>query len=281
MIRFCLPAPAWVAGLFTGLSVFWPVQPTFGAAIWQSTTDGLWSESTNWSKANAPSLTTGSAYITNGTSKTVLLDGSTPASNLWVSGLNVWAPPNTTNTLRLADLGAGRALVVSNATLTLTTGGAIDITNASLAVIGRFIGFNMWGGRLTLEQGSIVAREEPLTTNVTVMTRIGRTNEALLTLNGGSMDVTQLLVGESPGAQFRRSRGIIQLNGGSLNVRSELSLGQDPGCTGIVQVVGGTLNVVNNLTNIMRVGNFGQGIMTVSNGTANIGNLSVGRHDGG
>jgi T5SS/PEP-CTERM-associated repeat protein len=255
-------------------------QPASGASIWRGATDGLWSESTNWSTVTAPTITTGSAYITNSPSKTVLLDGSTPASNLWVSGLNVWAPPNTTNTLRLADLGTGRALVVSNATLTVTTGGAIDITNASLMVIGRFISFNMWGGRVTLEQGSIISREEPLTTNVTVITRIGRTNEAILTINGGSMDVSQLLVGESPGAQFRRSRGIIRLNGGSLDVRAELSVGHDAGCTGIVQVAGGTLNVINNLTNIMRVGDFGTGSLSISNGSANIGNLSVGRHDG-
>ena len=66
------------------------------------------------------------------------------------------------------------------------------------------------------------------------------------------MDVSQLLVGESPGAQFRRSRGIIRLNGGSLDVRAELSVGHDAGCTGSVQVAGGTLNVINNLTNIMQ-----------------------------
>src|SRR6185436_20889287 len=95
-------------------------QPAFGASIWRSTSDGLWSESSNWSTVSAPTITTGSAYITNNASKMVLLNGSTPGSNLWVSGLNVWAPPNTTNTLRLADLGE-RALVVSNATLTVTT----------------------------------------------------------------------------------------------------------------------------------------------------------------
>jgi len=132
---------------------------------------------------------------------------------------------------------------------------------------------------VTLDSGSITVREQPLTTNVTVVTRIGRTNAATLTINGGLMDVTQLLVGETPGAQYARSQGTVHLAGGTLSVAAELSIGTGLGCTGMVDVAGGQLLVANQQTNVMRIGDQGFGQMTVVNGSAHVGNVSVARHD--
>ena len=250
-----------------------------GASIWRATTSGLWRDSTNWSSPTAPSLATGGAFITNLTTKTVAVDAPTPVANLFVNGLNVWAPASTTNTLRLADVGTNSPLVVSNGTLTVARGGLIEVTNSSLVVTGRFINFNVWAGGVTLDSGSIIAREEPFTTNVTVVTRIGRTNAATLTINGGFMQTTELQVGESPGLQFGRSRGTVRMSGGLLKVTGELSVGNSASCTGSVEITGGQLLVPNNLTNITRIGDEGTGTMTVSNAAVLLGDTSVARHD--
>jgi hypothetical protein len=255
-------------------------QSSQAAAIWTNLNSGLWRDSVNWSGGQAPHLGLGSTYITNAGSKTVTVDSATPATNLFVNSLTLAAPGGGTNTLRLQDVGTNSPLVVSNAAFNIYRGGALSITNSSLLVTGRFLSFNIWMGDLTLESGLLMAREEPLTTNVTVITRLGRTNTATLTINGGLVHVTQLLVGESPGAQFGRSQGVILLRDGELKVNGELSIGDGTGCTGRVEVLGGQLTVLHQQTNVMRVGDHGVGSLTVSNASALLGNVSVARHDG-
>jgi hypothetical protein len=250
-----------------------------GAAIWDRDRGGLWSDGGNWSGGEPPNIARGTTYITNDTTKTVTVDASTLPTNLLINALTIAGPPNTTNELRLVDLGSGNPLALANNRLTIARGGALSITNSSLVVTGRFIDFNVWAGSVTLDSGSIIAREEPLTTNVTVVTRLGRTNAASLTINGGSVDVTKLLIGESPGAQHARSHGSVRLNGGVLSVAGELSIGDGLGCTGAVAVAGGQLLVANQQTNVMRIGDHGFGQLTVASGSAHVGNVSVARHD--
>jgi T5SS/PEP-CTERM-associated repeat protein len=251
-----------------------------GAAIWTNAADGYWRYGTNWSTGRPPNLGLGGTYITNASTKTVTVDALTPLTNLFINSLNIWGRTNTTNTLLLSDLGTNSPLVVSNATLTIAKGGAVVVTNSSLVVTGRFINFNVWAGDVTLESGSIIAREEPLTTNVTVMTRIGRTNVATLTINGGLMHASMMQVGESPGAQFGQSDGRVRITGGVLSIGGELSIGSSLLCTGTLAMTGGELIVANNLTNVMRIGDDGVGTMIISNATASVGDVSVGRHDG-
>src|SRR5438093_4573814 len=86
------------------------------AAIWTNANDsvGFWKVATNWSTGKAPDVTTGSTYITNQNTKTVLISADTPPANLVIGGsLNVWAPTNSTNTLLLRELGPN-PFVVSN-----------------------------------------------------------------------------------------------------------------------------------------------------------------------
>ena len=249
------------------------------AVVWNKALGGFWREAANWSGGVAPRIDMGSTFITNATTKTVTLDGLTPPINLLINALTIAAPAGATNTLRLADLGMNHPLALANNRLTVARGGALSISNSSLVVTGRFIDFNVWAGSVTLDSGSIIVREEPLTTNVTVVTRLARTNTASLTINGGLMDVTQLLIGESPGNQYARSHGVVKINGGMLSVAAEFSIGDGGMCMGIVDLVGGELRVANHQTNVMRIGNHGIGQLTVSNALASVGNVSVARHD--
>jgi T5SS/PEP-CTERM-associated repeat protein len=250
------------------------------AAMWNKPTSGFWKDGTNWSTGRPPNLGLGGTYITNSSTKTVTVDALTPLTNLFINSLNVWAPAGATNTLLLQDMGVANPLVVSNASLAIARGGALVVTNSSLVVTGRNISFNLWAGDLTLESGSIVVREEPPTTNITVQTRIGRTNVATLTINGGLMHASAMQVGETPGAQFGRSHGTVAISGGTLSIPGELSIGSSASCTGIVAMTGGQLVVANNLTNVMRIGDDGTGLMTISNASVSVGDVSVGRHDG-
>ncbi len=142
------------------------------------------------------------------------------------------------------------------------------------------MGLTVWAGTVTLDSGSMIVRDEPATTNVTVKARIGRTNEASLNINGGLAQFGSLLIGESPGTQFLRSRGTMTMSGGILNVLGELSVAESPGCTGVVFMTGGQIQIPSQFTNTTRIGNYGIGEMTVSNATLSIPNVSVGRHDG-
>jgi len=250
------------------------------AAIWTNATDGagFWKEPTNWSTGIAPHVGTGSTYITNRNNKTIVIGAGTPVTNLVLGGsLNVWAPTNATNTLLLQDLGPN-PLVASNTSVFVNNRGAIRITNSSLVITGRFINFQVSAGDVVLDSGALVAREEPPTNIVNVFTRIGTTNAASLTLNGGRMEVTTLLISEQR-TPVGRAEGTVRMTGGELVVSGEFSVGRSLQRTGLVEMTGGRLLVANNLTNIMRIGDDGTGTMIMSNASALVGDVSVGRHD--
>jgi hypothetical protein len=264
--------------VLAGLALFVGHHSLFAAAIWNKTnTVGYWRYGTNWSSSpNAPTLASGGTYVTNLSTKTVIVDADAPTTNLVINSLNVWAPVNATNTLLLQDLGA-QPLIVSNNTLDVRMRGVIQVTNSSLIVTGNFIAFNVWAGTVTLDSGSIIAHEPGLMTNSTIPTRIGRTNVAELHINGGAMEVGTLEVGQA-GLLNSRSHGTIHMSGGELRVLGELSVGNSVNCTGAVHLTGGILNVPVGNTNVARVGDDGVGVMTVSNAAVMLNNLSVGRH---
>src|SRR6266496_6465680 len=100
------------------------------------------------------------------------------------------------------------------------------VTNASLVVTGSFgPGFNLFGGPATIESGSIRVIEDPGVTNVTVLVRVGRTNAASLTINGGVLEAGTVLVAETPFAQFS-SQGTIRIAGGLMSLSGALSVGE-------------------------------------------------------
>ncbi|HEU0011894.1 MAG TPA: hypothetical protein VFT34_18915, partial [Verrucomicrobiae bacterium] len=280
MMPFRLPAPARFALPLILLLAQLETPDASAAAIWTNAASGLWRDAENWSGGNLPSL--GGVYVTNAGSKTVTIDALTPSGNLSINSLNIWAAPNFTNTLLLSDLGVNKTLLVSNSTLDVRMRGALQVANSSLVVTSAFAGggvsFNIWAGSVTLDSGSILLREPASAIYPSMVTRVGRTNAATLTINGGSMLSSMMQVGQA-GQLNSRSHGTIRMTGGILTVPGELSIGTSVHCTGVVDMVGGQLVVPNNLTNITRIGDQGAAWMTVSNATAFLGNVSVGRHD--
>ena len=256
-----------------------PILRAPAAAIWTNANSGLWRDSINWAVGNLPSLS--GVYVTNAGSKTVTIDAATPAGNLTIGSLNIWAATNATNRVLLSDV-TSRPLLVSNVTMDVRMRGVLQITNSSLVVTSVFAGagvaFNIWAGEVTLDSGSIIARESSASTSVNVVTRVGRTNIASLNINGGFMYSSAMQVGQA-GFLTSRSHGTIRMTGGLLTVPGELSVGTSLNCTGVVDMVGGRIFVPNNLTNITRIGDQGVGLMVVSNAVVSVGNVSVGRHD--
>jgi len=255
--------------------------PSASALIrWTNLNSGLWTVGSNWSLGRAPDIAAGLILITNGGTKTVTIDST--ATNLILNNLTLLAPAGATNTLSMVDVGTNKPLVLlsSASPLAIAKGGALYLTNSSLVITGTAVGLTVWAGDVTMDSGSIVVRDEPATTNVTVKARIARTNEASLNINGGFAQFSSLILGDSPGTQFPRCRGTMSMSGGLLNVLGELSVADSPGCTGLVFMTGGQIQVPNHFTNTTRIGNYGIGQMFVSNATLLIPNVSVGRHDG-
>jgi T5SS/PEP-CTERM-associated repeat protein len=260
-------------------AMFFP-QCLHSAAIWTNSESGLWRIPTNWSGGLVPGgINAGTTFITNANSKVVTIDRLTAATNLILNRMDISAPAGAKNTLFLQDVGTTNPLIIGNNRFNLYRGAALQITNSALVLTGRVTEFNVWMGDVTLDNGLIRIREEPPTSEVTIKVRIGRTNAANLTINGGLFESTALQVGETPGLQFGRSHGTVALRGGELKVHGELSIGDSASCTGVVEVTGGQLTVINNLTNITRVGDHGAGIMTVSNAVVVLNNVSIARHD--
>jgi T5SS/PEP-CTERM-associated repeat protein len=72
--------------------------------------------------------------------------------------------------------------------------------------------------------------------------------------------------------------GELNISAGTNRVMSEFHIADDLGATGLVAVTGGLLIATNQIT---AIGRYGYGAMTISNGTVQLTNCSVGRHDGG
>jgi len=261
--------------------VLFLTQNCYGAATWTNFNSGFWKDGANWSTGHAPSSTSGTTTIANSNSKTVTIDALTPSTNLAINSLTISGTANSTNTLLLSNAGTNNPLTLSNsAELKITQGGALIVTNSSVVLTGSFgQGFNLYAGQATIESGSIRVIEDSDVTNVTVLIRIGRTNAASLTINGGVLEAGTVLVAETPFAQFS-SQGTIRIAGGMMSLSGELSIGVGARGNGLVEVLGGQLQIANNQTNITRVGDNGVGQMMVSNAAVSIGNMSVARHDG-
>jgi T5SS/PEP-CTERM-associated repeat protein len=256
-------------------------QSCHGAATWTNFNSGFWKDGANWLSGRVPNSGSGATYLTNVNSKIVTIDGLTPSTNLTINSLTISGQGSDTNTLALVNVGTNNPLTLLNSgELKITGGGALTITNSALVITGSFgSGFNVWAGSVTVENGSVQIIEDPGVTNVTVKVRVGRTNAASLTINGGVLEAGTVLVAETPFAQFS-SQGTIRIAGGMMSLSGELSVGEGARGNGLMEVLGGQLQIANNQTNISRVGNDGVGQLIVSNATVSLGNMSVARHDG-
>jgi len=232
--------------------------------IWMTAASGRWQDGTNWSGHTAPDITS-FIRITNDLSKTIAVDGTTPATNLTVQWLSLTAPPGATNTLLLSSLGLSNPLVFQTG-LELLDGSMLRITNSALQTLLTNDHVNM-DGTVILDSGLIDFGD------TTVTARVGRVTSGTFIINGGAVSAGTMTVGG-----LTNSSGFLNVNGGALNVAELLSVGRNPGTTGIVAILGGQVSVLSNDT---RIGDEAFGTMTVSNATCSFYDLQVGRNSVG
>jgi T5SS/PEP-CTERM-associated repeat protein len=232
--------------------------------VWMSTMGGRWQDGTNWSGRTAPDISS-FIKITNEFSKTVIVDSGTPATNLTVQSLSITAPPGATNTILLSSLGLTNPLVLQ-AGLELLDGALLRITNSALQTLLTNDHVNL-DGNLVLDSGSIDFGD------TTVTARVGRVTSGTFEINDGIVYAGTITVGG-----LTNSSGLLNMNGGVLNIASLLSVGRNSGTTGTVAVLGGQMIVSSNDT---RIGDEGFGLMMVSNAMCTLNNLQVGRDGAG
>jgi len=252
----------WLAGLCLVLVAV--ARPAHGEKIWTNSASGLWSDGTNWTGHTPPDITS-FIRITNDISKTVMIDGTTLATNLTVQKLTMGAPPGATNLLLLSDLTTNNPLVFQTG-LELDDGASLRITNSAVAVQLTNDHINL-DGLLTLDSGLIDFGD------TTVTSRVGRVTSGILTINSGLMSAGTMTVGG-----LTNSTGAVYLNGGTLQVAGVLSVGRNPSTVGSLWMSGGQLVVPNDDT---RVGDEGMGQWAITNSTATLTNLQVGRDGSG
>jgi hypothetical protein len=207
-----------------------------------------WETPGNWS-AGVPSITNAANLITNASTKIVTVDAATVASNglnncMTISNLLISA---SVNTLQLVNAGPATPLRILNG-LTLTSGGAISITNSILQVDGLSGGGFTVDGNALLLDGSII--------NTNGAAQVGLAGQGTLTISNGAWLASNIVVGQNAG-----SRGTFTCAGGT-NTAGQLNLGSFAGATGTVWMTGGQLTVSPQPT---QIGVFGVGRMTISN----------------
>jgi len=235
------------------LCVLLPPAVTLADTSWTSGSDGLWSVAGNWSSGLPNQLQNVTAII-NSNTKTVRLDNSANATNRLIQRLNLWnGGGGAVNTL-LID---GTELTTRN-TPTVDTGGALIVSNNGSLNMRGDVGtsLNINAGTLDLFSGSIFS--------LMTTTRVGRVASGRLTVHGGTAEFGNVLIGGVAG-----SRGTLLVNGGVLNVSSNLVLADDVGSTGTLAIVEGALNMVNSNA-VLRVGDENVGEMTITAGTVRL-----------
>jgi len=227
---------------------------------WTSANSGSWNDTNNWSGHIVPDITSFVEIFTNN-GVTVTIDALTPAANLTIQSLKIGAPPGATNTVVLSSVGTNNPVVLQTG-LQLMDGAALLITNSGvlLQLTNDHVDID---GSFVLDSGWIDFGD------TTVTSRVGRVTSGTFTINSGLVSAGAMTVGG-----LANSSGVLNLNGGTLNVATLFSVGRNPGTTGSVFVTGGQLSAVGE---IQRVGDEDFGQMTVSNATVLLTNLNVGR----
>jgi hypothetical protein len=249
---------------------FWQTLPARSQSTnaWQNAAGGLWHDPANWSLGAAPHFTNSFVTITNFNSKIVTADASTPATNLHLRNLTIWAFQNRQNTLVLTNLTARMEVTRG---LTLSNGAALQIYNSDLLVDGTL------GGEMTLTSASAAPRNSSVILTNGALLKIGNgpgTSSFAIT-NGTLRTGSDLRVGA-----LNRSLGRLTLVGGLVDVGLEFTVGDASGSTGAVMVLNGVLQALNTNANA-RIGQRGVGSFVISNGLARFDDVSVGRQDGG
>lgn len=221
---------------------------------------------------------------------------------LLVNGGTLTAATGTTG-IRLGRLNGA----ITSFTL---NGGTVTTLRVTLgSVTGTQNTLSLAGGTLICNDSLSLAQQPGTTGNVTLTagdlivtngtTKIADRAAATFTQSGGSSAFADLSIGDLGIATFNLSGGqmtvtprttndlciVGNLENGTLNqsggvavVRGEIHVADFTGVTGAINLTGGLFFATNDL---VAIGRYGFGSMTVSNATAVLTNTSVGRHEAG
>ena len=197
----------WMLALITCLSSARGAQLTNS---WTGLITGeRWDSGSLWSLAVTPSTNQALVTITNGFGalspiiKTVQVDNvtiSNAPTSMTISNLLISAPLTNSgslvvqghNTLSLTNLGPTPLVILD--TLTLSTGGAISISNSNLRVNGLGVFVAVYNdGDIALNGGSFLVTNEIM--------ELGDVAQGTLTVSNGTTEIGALEIGETPGGR--------------------------------------------------------------------------------
>lgn len=187
----------------------------------------------------------------------------------------------TVTTLRVT---LGSVTATTN-TLTLAGGNLICNDSLSLAQIQNTTGnATMTAGNLIVTNGITKIADRAAATfsqsggnSSFADVRIGDLGVGTFNLSGGQFNVLPRTTNDFC-IIGNLENGVLNQSGGVAAIRAEMHVGDSPGVTGTINLTGGQFFATND---IVAIGRYGVGDMTVSNATAVLTNTSVGRHDTG
>ncbi len=213
---------------------------------WILAGSGKWEDGGHWSLLSAPAPSNGADIITNASTKIVTIDAFTTnlLNTMTISNLTIFGPGTDVNTLQLTNAGTATPLNV----LTM---------------------LNIGGGGAVLVSGS-----QLVNTNFGAQLIVGDNGTGQLTASNATVQAFQMYAGVGTVG----SQGTITFVAAT-NSFSALSIGATAGSTGFVWATQSSL-VSTGSGDIVSVGNFGFGQMTLSNGSMHATDVSVGRFVG-
>src|SRR4051812_5632230 len=103
-MKFCRTGPVLRVLISTAALITIAGNASAATDSWTNSVSELWGTAANWSSNQPPDSSFSSILITNGSSKTVTIDASTPLANLSIQRLTISAPAGSTNTLALVNV---------------------------------------------------------------------------------------------------------------------------------------------------------------------------------
>jgi hypothetical protein len=238
---------------------------------WTNISGGKWEIGSNWSLGVPPTNTQSAVLITNASTKTVTIDGTTSGSfpgTMTITGLTVFATGSDVNTLRMIDAGTATPLRFLNA-CTLGTNTVLVVSNSIMRMNGLFGGGFTVDGSVTNLAGGLIAVTNDLTIGSVA------NSFASFTTKGGFLDVSNnVIVGSGNGSQ-----ATLSIEAGTNRIYRILNIAAGA-ATGAVWVTGGELRSVRAFGSATQIGNLGVGQLTVSNGVMVAAGVQLGANGG-
>jgi hypothetical protein len=258
---------------------------------WINPANGKWETAGSWSLGVPPSIYLQGTLVTNAGSKTVTIDATTVGNypgSMNIGTVTVSAPYGATNTVLLSTAGSATPLYVTQRA-SLLSGGLLDVEDSSLQLNSSS---DSYPGNLTID-GTLLLRNGGTITftpssgysGYGTQIVIGNSATGQMTVSTGTVAGAgaTITVGDNSGSQGT----FTIMDGATISSLSILSLGQYANAAGTVWMTGGNLTCTNQVyvsgstgPGPLYVGYNGKGQMTVSNGSALVGQACVGFQSG-